>query len=189
LYAIWTVAASYTITYNGNGNTSGSTSSTTGSGSVTLASNGFARTNCNFAGWNTNSAGNGTDYAAGGSYSLSADVTLYAKWTARTVTAAAPSNFRFVGNSGSGSTSTKQWAWNAQTTVTNGTFVGYRWQLTTTNPNAGGWNGDFTEGTQTATSRTITVPNASSNPRWMRVCVNATDGLGAQKNGSFTGWL
>ena len=191
LYAVWTVVASYTITYNGNGNTGGSVTATTGSGSVTLSSNsgGFTRTDCNFAGWNTNSSGTGTDYAGGASYSLSADVTLYAKWTAKTVSANAPSNFRFVGNSGSGQTSTKQWAWNAQQTVTNGTFVGYRWRLSTTNPNAPGWNGVYTTGTQTATSRTITVPNASSNPRWMQVCVNATDGLGVQQNGSFTGWL
>ena len=186
LYAIWTESASYTITYNGNGNTAGSTSSTTGSGSVSLASNGFEKTNCNFAGWNTNSAGNGTNYAAGDSYNLTADVTLYAKWTARTVTAAAPPNFVFVGNITNNTQ--KRWSWSSQETVNNGTFVSYRWQLTTTNPNVAGWNGDFTEGTQAALSRTINVANASGNPRWMRVCVNALDGLNVQRNGSFTAW-
>ena len=189
LYAVWSVSASYTITYDGNGSTSGSVTATTGSGSVTVASNtgGFARTNCNFAGWNTKADGTGTNYAAGDSYNLSADVTFYAKWTARTVTAAAPSNFRFVGNINNNTQ--KQWSWSAQETVTNGTFVGYRWRLSTTNPNLAGWNGVFTTGTQTATSRTISVANASSNPRWMQVAVNATDGLGAQKDGSFTAWL
>jgi len=186
LYAIWTESASYKITYDGNTNNSGSTTATEGSGSVTLASNGFAKDNCNFAGWNTRSDGAGTNYAAGDSYNLTANVTLYAKWTARTVSAAAPGSFTFVGNINNNTQ--KRWTWNSQENVTNGTFVSYRWQLTTTNPNVGGWNGDFTEGTQAATSRTISVANASNNPRWMRVCVNARDGLGTLRNGSFTAW-
>lgn len=186
LYAVWTEAANYTITYDGNTNNSGSTAATVGSGSVSLASNGFAKDYCNFGGWNTKSDGTGTNYTAGDSYNLTANVTLYAKWTARTVTAAAPSNFVFVGNITSNTQ--KRWSWSAQENVTNGTFVSYRWQLTTTNPNVAGWNGDFTEGTQAALSRTINVSNASGNPRWMRVCVNARNGLGELKNGSFTIW-
>jgi len=176
-------ATNYTITYNSNGGT-GTMADTVGNGSVTLRSNSFTRTNCNFAGWAT-SAGGAVVYANQAAYTLSADATLYAKWTARTVSAAAPSNFAFDGNI---TASTKRWSWSAQTTVTNGTFVSYRWELSTTNPNAAGWDGVFTTGTQAATSRTITVTNAASNPRWMRVCVNATDGLGAAVNGSFTAW-
>jgi uncharacterized protein (TIGR03790 family) len=37
-----------------------------------------------FAGWNTAADGTGTDYAAGASYTIDADLTLYAKWTAST---------------------------------------------------------------------------------------------------------
>ena len=85
LYAQWTAVGSYTITYDGNSNTSGSVpSATTGSGSVTLRSNSgsLARTGYTFAGWNTLANGTGSSYAAGAAYTLSASVTLYAQWTA-----------------------------------------------------------------------------------------------------------
>jgi len=83
LYAQWT-ALSYTITYDANGHTGGSApSSTTGYGSVTLATNtgSLARTGYTFNGWNTAANGSGTHYAVGGSYNLTADVTLFAEWT------------------------------------------------------------------------------------------------------------
>lgn len=85
MYARW-VGITYTISYNGNGSTSGSTASgsyTTGGSAYTIAANGFARTNYTFTGWNTLSGGGGTAYTAGVStYSTSADLTLYAQWSA-----------------------------------------------------------------------------------------------------------
>ena len=85
MYARW-VAITYTISYNGNGSTSGSTASgsyTTGGSAYTIAANGFARTNYTFTGWNTLSGGGGTAYTAGVStYSTSANLTLYAQWSA-----------------------------------------------------------------------------------------------------------
>jgi uncharacterized repeat protein (TIGR02543 family) len=40
-----------------------------------------------FSGWNTKADGTGTAYQAGGTFTMgSADVTLYAKWTAATTT-------------------------------------------------------------------------------------------------------
>jgi uncharacterized protein (TIGR02145 family)/uncharacterized repeat protein (TIGR02543 family) len=88
LYAKWTAYPKYTITYNGNSNTGGSvpTATTADSGSsVTLSNQGtMARTGYNFDGWNTSSAGTGTNYAAGASYTVTGNVTLYAKWTAAT---------------------------------------------------------------------------------------------------------
>ncbi|WP_296649071.1 InlB B-repeat-containing protein [Rhodoluna sp.] len=78
------VVASYTITYDGNGATSGTApSDTTGNGSVSLATNSspLAKLGFTFAGWNTQADGTGTNYTAGASYTLSADITLYAKWT------------------------------------------------------------------------------------------------------------
>ncbi|AQR94497.1 beta strand repeat-containing protein [Clostridium saccharoperbutylacetonicum] len=90
LYAKWTpVPTTYTVTYNGNGNTGGtvptdSTSYTSGT-TVTAASNSgnLVKTGYTFAGWNTAANGSGTDYAAGsGTFSIAANTTLYAKWTA-----------------------------------------------------------------------------------------------------------
>ena len=49
-------------------------------GTVTLPTP--TRTGYTFAGWNTKADGTGTNYAAGASYKPTANVTLYAKWTA-----------------------------------------------------------------------------------------------------------
>jgi uncharacterized repeat protein (TIGR02543 family) len=87
LYAKWQTA--YTITYNGNTNTSGSvpTDSSTyiDTEEITVASNSNAlvKTGYVFSGWNTLADGSGTDYAAGSKYTVSgSNVTLYAKWVA-----------------------------------------------------------------------------------------------------------
>lgn len=82
----------YTVTYYGNGNTGGSvptdaTKYNTGT-TVTVKDNtgSLAKSGWTFAGWNKNNTGTGTNYAAGsGTFSISANTTLYAKWT-RTVT-------------------------------------------------------------------------------------------------------
>ena len=80
LYAQWT-RRSYTITFNGNGATGGSTASQTkyyGS-SISLRANGFTRTGYTFQGWATSATG-GVVYADGGTYSANASDTLYAVW-------------------------------------------------------------------------------------------------------------
>ena len=88
LYAQWTpTVTSYTVTYNGNGNTSGSTpidsnSPYSSGASVTVLSPGsLSRTGHTFAGWNTASSGSGTSRAAGSSFTITANTTLYAQWT------------------------------------------------------------------------------------------------------------
>lgn len=168
-------AANYTITYDGNGNTGGSTAATTGNGSVTLRANGFTRTNCSFAGWNTNSSGTGTTYGAGTSYTLSANVTLYARWTAVANSATAPT-VSFTGTSGSGSSTTRSWSWTTGT-VTGGTATGYEWQISSTGSTSGYGAWTFT------TARTLTV--TANSPRWVRVRKIYTDGLGVRKEGAF----
>lgn len=81
LYAQWQIIT-YTVSYNGNGSTGGSTASQTKTygTALTLRSNGFTRTNYTFTGWNTASDGSGTSYAAGASYTKNAALTLYAIW-------------------------------------------------------------------------------------------------------------
>lgn len=89
LYAVY--KQTITLSYNGNGSTSGSTASQTGtryynaSGSVanpsfTLRSNGFAKNGGNtFSKWALGSTG-GTQYAAGATVTLSASTIFYAVW-------------------------------------------------------------------------------------------------------------
>jgi len=86
LYAKWTTLPTYTVTYDANGATSGTTPANqtkTQGIDLTLAANtgNLAKTGHAFAGWNTTADGSGTDYAEGATYTADAGVTLYAKWT------------------------------------------------------------------------------------------------------------
>ena len=78
----------YTVTYYGNGSTSGSTSSQsfTYDSAQSLRANGYTKTGYTFTGWNTKEDGSGTSYSAGQSVkNLTSDnngtVKLYAQWT------------------------------------------------------------------------------------------------------------
>jgi hypothetical protein len=85
LFAQWTAAANYTVTFNGNGSTSGSMGLETASAPTALSANAFVNTGYNFAGWNTLANGTGTGYAAGAIYPFNANATLFAQWTAANV--------------------------------------------------------------------------------------------------------
>jgi uncharacterized repeat protein (TIGR02543 family) len=90
LTAQWS-AIVYTITYNGNGNTAGAAPSagsfSTGGSSHSISTAGnLVKTGYTFDGWTTGSNGSGTAYAAGASYSTSANLVLYAKWTPQVYT-------------------------------------------------------------------------------------------------------
>ena len=86
LYAQWTINT-YTVTYNGNGNTGGSapvdgSSPYDYNSTVTVLSAGsLVRTGYTFAGWNTAANGSGTAYAASATFTIAAHTTLYAQWT------------------------------------------------------------------------------------------------------------
>ncbi len=84
----------YTVTYNGNGNTGGSepidtTEYTEGtsvsvldnSGSLMLIPAAGTAEAFKFGGWNTAADGSGTDYSTSSTFNMAgADITLYAKW-------------------------------------------------------------------------------------------------------------
>ena len=85
--AVWN-AATYSVTYNGNGATGGTTPNggtfTTG-GSYSAASNtgSLVKAGFTFVGWNTSANGTGTDYAESATnVTTAADLILYAKWSA-----------------------------------------------------------------------------------------------------------
>jgi len=89
LYAKWTTNPAYTVTYNGNNNTGGSvpidtTNYEQGQTVMVLENTGtLVKTGYSFVGWNTHADGTGTAYASGQTFAMgSANVTLYAKWTA-----------------------------------------------------------------------------------------------------------
>ncbi len=84
-----------TVTFNGNGSTSGSMSNQSASVPTALTSNAFAKTNSSFTGWNTAANGSGTAYANSASYPFAVDVTLYAQWM--TVTSISPNSGTTLG--------------------------------------------------------------------------------------------
>jgi uncharacterized repeat protein (TIGR02543 family) len=80
-----------TVTYDGNTSTGGTAPTDSASyaqnDTVTLLGNtgNLSKSGYSFAGWNTKADGTGTNYAVGNTFSMgTANVTLYAKWTANT---------------------------------------------------------------------------------------------------------
>jgi uncharacterized repeat protein (TIGR02543 family) len=95
----------YTVTYDGNTNTSGNTpvngSSSYASGStITILGNSgspvLAKTGFTFAGWNTSANGSGTSYSQGNTFTINNNITLYAQWTA-VISLSAPTALSSVG--------------------------------------------------------------------------------------------
>ncbi|MBN1186970.1 MAG: InlB B-repeat-containing protein [Bacteroidales bacterium] len=84
LYAQWT-KAQFTITYHGNGNTSGTIPQKTThlyQTEITISGLGdLAKTGYSFVGWNIDSAGNGLDYQPGDKITIDKNVNLYARWS------------------------------------------------------------------------------------------------------------
>ena len=100
-------AAAYTVTYNGNGSTSGAPPTdpnkyAQGAKVTVLGNTGsLARTGYTFAGWNTAANGSGTTYAAGGALTMgSASITLYAQWTAIVTTGSLTVTYNGNGTTG-----------------------------------------------------------------------------------------
>jgi uncharacterized repeat protein (TIGR02543 family) len=85
-YAQWLDSSTpqYTVTFNANGATTGAppASQTVYSGiSITLPGRGtLAYSGKTFGGWNTMSNGGGANYPAGAAYTVTENITLYAKW-------------------------------------------------------------------------------------------------------------
>ncbi len=105
----------YSVTYNGNGNNTGTapTDATAYSfnGTVTVSGNTgtLTKTGVSFGGWNTKADGSGAMYSPGSTFSIGANTTLYAYWTTTLYTVS------FTSNSGS--------AVNSQSVAYGGTAV------------------------------------------------------------------
>ena len=79
--------------------------------STTISTNTPTRDGYTFAGWNTLADGTGTSYSAGGSISISANTTLYAKWTdsSEPTEASTPGPFLVTFLDSNGSTVKVEW--------------------------------------------------------------------------------
>ncbi len=176
-------AATYPITYNGNGNTGGSipaAQTKTNNVTLTLRTNtgSLTRTGYTFAGWNTAANGSGTNYAAGGSYTANAPATLYARWTPNTY----PITYNGNGNTGGSIPA-------AQTKIHDVTLTlqGNTGSLSRTGYTFAGWNSAANgTGTNYAAGGTYT-PNTAATlyARWTLNTYTVT-GTRTSTNGTIT---
>ncbi|MGG9970145.1 beta strand repeat-containing protein, partial [Ferruginibacter sp. SUN002] len=168
LYAKWNINQ-YAVSYDGNGNTTGSVpaSSTNYDYNATVTvlanTNTLARTGYTFSGWNTAADGSGTDYAASGSatFLMPANaVTLYAKWTVNSYSVI----YNTTGSTGGTAPGTTSQNYGATVTV-----LGNTGNLVKTGYGFAGWNtlADGT-GTDYAPGATFTMGDADFNlyPKW-----------------------
>jgi uncharacterized repeat protein (TIGR02543 family) len=95
-------ATTYTVIYNGNGNTSGEAPADPNSpynsgATVTVLGNTgqLVKTGYSFAGWNTAADGSGTTYQPNDTFAITADVVLYALWMAVSPLSVAPTSYDF----------------------------------------------------------------------------------------------
>lgn len=159
----------YTITYSGNTNTSGtapadaSSPYTSGSVITILGNTGnLAKAGYTFSGWNTLANGTGTAYAAGSSLTITANTTLYAQWTTL------PTYTVSYNDNGSTGGTVPTDANNPYTSGSTITVLGNTGNLARTSYTFGGWN-TATDGSGTAyaagSTHTITT-NTTLYAQW-----------------------
>lgn len=93
------VSEKVSLVYNGNGSTAGTVPATVEydkGATVTVAGNtgGLVKTGFDFAGWNTAANGSGTTYQEGNMFTINANTTLYALWTAQSNKLSTPTNLK-----------------------------------------------------------------------------------------------
>ncbi len=178
LYAQWSaVVTSYTVTFNGNGSTSGTMANETNSAPTALSTNTFTRSGYSFTGWNTAANGTGTAYADGAVFPFSASATLYAQWsavvTSYTVT--------FNGNGSTSGTMANETN-SAPTALSTNTFTRSGYSFT-------GWN-TAANGTGTAYADGAVFPfsaSATLYAQWSAVVTSYT--VTFNGNGSTSGTM
>ncbi|SDG67317.1 InlB B-repeat-containing protein [Winogradskyella thalassocola] len=155
---IWGVSAgptTYSITYNGNSNTGGTTPTDSnaydsGDTVTVLGNTGSLVNTCNaFNGWNTASDGSGTSYVATDTFNITANTILYAQWlpTGNTVT--------FNSNGGTGTMSPQTNCVAENLTANTFTNAGFTFNIWNTAVNGSGTS--YAEGASYDFSADITL--------------------------------
>ncbi len=160
LYAVWN-AIDYTVTYDGNGEDSGTAPTdlndyNVGDTVTVLGNTGsLAKAGYTFGGWNTQADGNGTSYAAGATFAMpAANVTLYAVWNAIDYTVTYDGNGEDSGDEPDDSSD-----YNVGDTVT---VLGNTGSLVKAGYNFDGWNTQADgNGTSYAAGATFAMPAAN----------------------------
>ena len=138
MYAQWAPIGAKAVTFDSNGG-SGSMADEFNNVAAPLSTDTFIRFGYTFAGWNTAANGSGTAFADGASYDFTADVTMFAQWTAipsKTVT--------FDSNGGTGSMADE--IDNVPTALTSNSFTRAGFAFTGWNTAANGSGADYADG-------------------------------------------
>jgi uncharacterized repeat protein (TIGR02543 family) len=156
----------YSVTYNGNTNTSGTapidTSSPYSSGTAVfiLGNTGspvLAKTGYQFAGWNTAADGSGTNYVGGNIFIINANTTLYAQWIIGGVRLIYLSNTAAGGTGTAPPSSGTAYTSYSQQPVVNNSFSNTNGYI------FGGWNTSADgSGTNYPPGSNITMPGAGT---------------------------
>lgn len=169
LYAKWT-PNTYTVRYNGNGNTGGSTASSshTYGTAKNLTANGFTKTGYHFIGWATSSTGN-VAYSNGQSVSNltstnGGTVDLYAKWAPNSYTVTYNGN----GNT-SGSTATSTHTYDTWKTLTANGFHKTGYLFVNWNLNSAGTSTSYSNGQNVLNLTTVQNGNINLYAQWTPV--------------------
>ena len=165
-------ALTRTVSYNGNGNTGGSTSSQTKTFGTALAlrSNGFTKTGYHFTKWNTAANGTGTSYNAGASFTSEvASTTLYAQWAIDTY------SVTYNANNGTGAPAaqTKTYGTNLTLSSTKPTRTGYTFK--NWNTKADGTGTTYNAGATYTSNAALTLYAQWTINTWT-VTLNANNG-------------
>ena len=165
------------VTYDGNGNTGGSVPTDTNSpyaygSTVTVCGNtgSLVKSGYTFEGWNTKEDGTGTTYAANATFTVSADITLYAKWAAIPATAPTINSVSSLTGINALTYGYTSGSISVSATPANGhTITDYQWyDRGTTNSNSGGTQ------ISGATSATYNIPTGKDAGTYYYYCVVTT---------------
>jgi uncharacterized repeat protein (TIGR02543 family) len=159
LYAVWKINT-HTVTYYGNGNTSGSDPAATthnyGTNAVVKGSETLARAGHTFLGWAQSSNATAATFAPGATFLVSGNVSFYAVWRANQAPPVAPVTYT-VTYHGNGNTSGSDPAATTHNSGTNATVKG-RETLARTDYTFAGWSASSTAAAATyAAGATLTV--------------------------------
>ncbi|MDO4317659.1 MAG: InlB B-repeat-containing protein [Lachnospiraceae bacterium] len=157
VYAQW-IPNTYTVVYNSNGATSGTTASSlhTYDTAKTLTANGFSKNGYTFTGWNTKADGTGTAYGNNQSVkNLTATnqgkVTLYAQWSINKYTISYNAN----GGTGAPGNQTKTYGSDLTLSSTVPTRTGYT--FTGWNTKADGTGTSYAKGAKYTANASVTL--------------------------------
>ena len=188
LYAQWTPLPTFSVTYNPNGGTGGTTDADITSGTqYTVKSDteaGVTRTGYTFTGWNTEAGGGGTAYQAGSDLTVTGDVTLYAQWTPFPTF-----SVTYNPNGGTGGTTDANITSGTQYTVKSDTEAGVTrtgYTFASWNTEAGGGGTSYQAGSDLTVTGDVTLYAQWTPLPTFSVTYNPNGGTGGTTDGGIT---